>query len=162
MTAIVVDDEPLMLRAMSRAVSASPDMEAVTEFSACADVLTIRCFGTFEAYAHGKTLPFRRSKTKELLAFLVDCKGASVTGREISAKLWTDDCNEARCRNYLRQLFVDLRHTLDVVGAGDVLVQCGYSYALDPKHVDCDYYRFLETGHPEFPGGIHESVSLGG
>lgn len=238
MTAIVVDDEPLMLRALSRAVSASPDMEAVTEFSACADVLnwlqensvdvafldiemrgmgglalaekiqklrpdcrivfctgyeqyavaafrmhtsgyllkpvsaedvqreidyikggqsaqkllTIRCFGTFEAYAHGKTLPFRRSKTKELLAFLVDCKGASITGREISAKLWADDCNEARCRNYLRQLFVDLRHTLDVVGAGDVLVQCGYSYALDPKRVDCDYYRFLETGHPEFRG----------
>ena len=54
-------------------------------------LLTVRCFGMFEAYAHGKALTFRRSKTKELLAFLIDCKGAGTTAREIIAKMWADD-----------------------------------------------------------------------
>ena len=115
-------------------------------------LLTLRCFGMFEAYANGKRLPFRRNKTRELLAFLVDCRGAGATGGNISAKLWSDDCDEERCRTYLRQLFVDLRHTLRQVGAEDVLVQNGYSYSLDTSLVECDYYDYLETGQPEFRG----------
>ena len=59
---------------------------------------------------------------------------------------------EERCHNYLRQLFVDLRHTLEAVGAGDILIQNGYSYALDTRRIDCDYYDFLEKGRPEFRG----------
>ena len=115
-------------------------------------LLTVHCFGMFEAYAQGRTLSFRRSKTKELLAFLVDCKGAGTTSREISAKLWGDDCDEDRCRNYLRQLFVDLRHTLEDAGAEAVLIQSGYSYSLDTRRMSCDYYDYLRTGHPEFRG----------
>lgn len=115
-------------------------------------LLTVRCFGMFEAYAYGQKLNFRRSKTRELLAFLVDCKGAGITSREISAKLWGDDCDEERCRTYLRQLFVDLRHTLEAAGAEEVLIQSGYSYAVDPRRLDCDYYSYLETGRPEFRG----------
>lgn len=238
MTAIAVDDEPLMLRALTNAVAASPDIGQVVEFGSCADalawagenpvdvafldiemrgmggmalaeklrqlrpdcrivfttgyehyaveafrlrasgyllkpisaedvqaeidyikgrqsaekLLTVHCFGMFEAYAHGQKLDFRRSKTRELLAFLVDCKGAGTTSREISAKLWGDDCDEERCRNYLRQLFVDLRHTLESVGAEAVLIQSGYSYSLDTRRVECDYYDYLRTGRPEFRG----------
>ena len=33
--------------------------------------LTVKCFGNFEVYAHGEKLPFKRTKTKELFAFLV-------------------------------------------------------------------------------------------
>lgn len=238
MIAIAVDDEPLMLRALVKAVDASPDIEQVTAFSCSADaldwvrehpvdaafldiemrgmggmqlaekirelrpkcgiifctgyehyaveaiklrvsgyllkpvspgevqeeidylkgkrseekLLTVRCFGLFDAVSHGKPLTFRRSKTKELLAFLVDCKGSGTTAREISAKLWADDCNEERCRNYLRQLFADLRHTLAAVGAEAVLVQNGYVYSLDTRYIDCDYYDYLETGRPVFRG----------
>lgn len=238
MTAIAVDDEPLLLRALVRALEASPDIEQVAQFGSCADalawagehpadvafldiemrgmggmalaeklrqlrpncrivfttgyehyaveafklrasgyllkpisaedvqgeidhikgrhseeaLLTVHCFGMFEAYAQGRTLSFRRSKTKELLAFLVDCKGAGTTSREISAKLWEDDCDEDRCRNYLRQLFVDLRHTLEDAGAEAVLIQSGYSYSLDIRRMSCDYYDYLRTGHPEFRG----------
>ena len=39
-------------------------------------LLTIQCFGNFEVLHNGQSLPFKRKKTKELLAVLVDRNGA--------------------------------------------------------------------------------------
>ena len=39
MIAITVDDEPLMLYALSKAVKASPDITSVTEFGSCNETL---------------------------------------------------------------------------------------------------------------------------
>lgn len=120
--------------------------------TAKAQLLSVKCFGTFEVYAHGEALVFKRSKTKELLAFLVDRNGAGVTAKQIIAKLWPDSDSNEKCGNYLRQLFLDLRQALDRVGAGSVLVQQNYTYSLAPEKLDCDYYSYLETGKPEFFG----------
>lgn len=114
--------------------------------------LTVKCFGNFEVYSHGEKLTFRRTKTKELLAFLVDRKGAGVTGREICARLWSDQGEEKKKNNYLRQLFHDLRQTLEELKAESVLVQNNYSYSMDTEKIDCDYYSWLITGKPEFHG----------
>ena len=46
-------------------------------------LLDVKCFGNFEVYIQGKPLPFKRSKTKELLAFLVDLNGAGMTAKQI-------------------------------------------------------------------------------
>ena len=50
--------------------------------------LTVKCFGNFEVYAKGEKLTFKRSKTKELFAFLIDRNGAGVTVAEIGVALW--------------------------------------------------------------------------
>ena len=39
MIAIAVDDEPLMLGALTKAIKASPDFTAVTSFTSCEDAL---------------------------------------------------------------------------------------------------------------------------
>ena len=52
--------------------------------------LEVKCFGHFEVYAKGEKLNFKRSKTKELLAFLIDRKGAGVTVAEIAE--WFKTC----------------------------------------------------------------------
>ena len=39
MIAITVDDEPLMLYALSKAVKASPDITSVTAFGSCKEAL---------------------------------------------------------------------------------------------------------------------------
>ena len=39
MIAIAVDDEPLMLGALVKAIKASPDITAVTNFTSCEDAL---------------------------------------------------------------------------------------------------------------------------
>ena len=113
--------------------------------------LAVKCFGNFEVYAKGERLAFKRSKTKELFAFLVDRNGAGVTIAEIGVALWEND-NDPKIQNYIHQLFRDLRQTLEAVGAGDVFERNNYFYSVNPDKLDCDYHAFLKTGKPEFYG----------
>ena len=47
--------------------------------------LTVRCFGYFEVFWHGEPLKFERRQTKELLAYLVDRRGATCSAEEVVA-----------------------------------------------------------------------------
>ena len=237
MIAVAVDDEPLMLGALARAISASPDITTVAEFSDCektleylktnpADIafldinmrgmgglalaeqimqldprcrivfctgyeeyalsafqlhvsgyllkpisaqdvqreidhikglrqqekpLEVKCFGNFEVYANGEKLTFKRSKTKELFAFLVDRNGAGVTVAEIGVALWEND-KEQKTQNYIHQLFHDLRQTLGAIGMEDVFERNNYLYSINPNKIQCDYFNYLQWGKPEFFG----------
>lgn len=238
MIAIAVDDEILMLGALVKAISASPDIKEVTKFSDCeaalefvkgnavdiafldinmrgmgglalaeniiaarhdckivfctgyeeyaipafklhasgylmkpiaaedvqAEInnikgvrqkekpLTVKCFGNFEVYVKGEKLVFKRLKTKELLAFLIDRKGAGMTAREICAVLFPDDMDDTKNSAYLRQLVMDLKNTLKAVGAEGVLRHETPCYRVDTSLIQCDYLSYLETGKPEFFG----------
>lgn len=237
MIAIAVDDEPLMLGALTKAVKASPDITAVSGFTSCeealnfvqntpadiafldihmrgmgglslaekitgfcpdckivfctgyeeyaipafkihasgyllkpisaADVqaeidnikgvrrrekpLSVKCFGHFEVYINGEKLPFKRSKTKELFAFLVDRNGAGVTVAEIGVALWEKN-EEQKNQNYIHQLFHDLRQSLEAVGVDGVFERNQYFYSINPEKIECDYYTYLQTGNPPFRG----------
>lgn len=50
----------------------------------------IQTFGNFEIFIHQKPLVFPRSKAKEILAYLVDRRGASATSAEIASVLWDE------------------------------------------------------------------------
>lgn len=114
--------------------------------------LTIRCFGEFEVYAKGEILNFKRPKTKELLAYLVDRNGAGVTSNQICTILWENQVDDKKNRNCLYQLINDLKTTLEGVGASEVLKKKNGTYSIDTKKIDCDYVRYLAVGRPEFNG----------
>ena len=237
MIAIAVDDEPLMLGALTKAVKASPDITSVADFTSCeealdflksnpADIafldinmrgmgglslaekiiglspdckivfctgyeeyaipafklhasgylmkpisakdvqveidnikgirrnqkpLSVKCFGNFEVYAKGEKLVFKRSKTKELFAYLVDRNGAGVTVAEIGVALWENDEGQKN-QNYIHQLFRDLRQSLEAVGMEEIFERNNYFYSINPEKLDCDYYAYLKTGKPAFRG----------
>ena len=113
--------------------------------------LAVKCFGNFEVYAKGEKLTFKRSKTKELFAFLVDRNGAGVTVAEIGAALWENN-KEQKNQNYIHQLFRDLRQSLEAVGVEEIFERNNYFYSINPEKLDCDYYAYLKTGKPEFRG----------
>ena len=115
-------------------------------------LLTVQCFGNFEVYAKGEMLSFKRVKTRELFAFLVDRKGAGMTAKQICAVLFPDDTDDTKNSAYLRQLFMDLKNTLKSVGAEAVLCHETPCYRVDTSLIDCDYLSYLETGKPEFLG----------
>ena len=115
-------------------------------------LLKIHCFGNFDVFSGGKLLQFRRSRTKELFAYLVDRNGAGVTARQICAVLWDENTDDTKNMNYLRQLFSDLRLTLRSVGAEEVLQSGGNRYYLDMERLECDYADFLRRGRPAFYG----------
>ena len=113
--------------------------------------LTVKCFGNFEVYAKGEKLAFKRTKTKELFAFLVDRNGAGVTVAEIGVALWENN-EEQKHQNYIHQLFWDLRRSLEAVGVEALFERNHYFYSINPEKIDCDYYTYLKTGKPEFRG----------
>lgn len=238
MIAIAVDDEVLMLGALVKAITASPDIREVTKFSDCEEalefakknpldiafldinmrgmgglalaqkitdvrpnckivfctgyeeyaipafklrasgylmkpvsaedvqneidnvkglrqkekLLTVKCFGNFEVYAKSEKLMFKRLKSKELFAYLVDRNGASMTAKQICAVLFPDDEDDTKNSAYLRQLILDLKNTLKLVGAENVLRHETPCYRVDTSLIQCDYISYLETGKPEFHG----------
>ena len=114
--------------------------------------LTVKCFGNFEVYAKNEALVFKRLKTKELFAFLVDRNGAGMTAKQICAVLFPDDTDDTKNSAYLRQLVMDLKNTLKAVGADAVLCHETPCYRVDTNLLKCDYFGHLETGKPEFRG----------
>ena len=115
-------------------------------------LLDVKCFGNFEVYVKDERVTFKRSKTKELLAFLLDRRGAGMTAKQICAVLFAGDTDDAKNSAYLRQLFMDLKNTLKSVGAEAVLCHETPYYRVDTGLIKCDYISYLETGKPEFRG----------
>ena len=106
--------------------------------------LRIQCFGNFEVFAGEKPVFFQRSRTKELLAYLVDRMGAVCTMGELIGILWENTPDSASQRSQLRKLIADLRAAMKECGAEDMLIKQRNVIALDCSKVDCDYYRFLQ------------------
>ena len=115
-------------------------------------LLTVHCFGAFEVYVKEEKLVFKRLKTKELFAFLVDRNGAGMTIKQMCAALFSDDTDDTKNSAYLRQLIMDLKNTLKAVGAENVLCHETPCYRVDTTLIKCDYISHLETGKPEFRG----------
>ena len=114
--------------------------------------LTVKCFGNFEVYAKNEKVMFKRLKSKELFAFLVDRNGAGMTAKQICAVLFPDDTDDSKNAAYLRQLVLDLKNTLKTVGADAVFCHETPCYRVDTALIKCDYISYLETGKPEFRG----------
>ena len=85
--------------------------------------IKIQCFGNFEIFVGGRALAFKRSKSKELLAYLVDRNGATCTNGEMLAVLWEDKPDTASLRSHLRNLIFDLSHTLEDAGVTGLLIR---------------------------------------
>ena len=114
--------------------------------------ITVKCFGNFEVYAKNQKLIFKRLKTKELFAFLVDRNGAGMTAKQICAVLFPEDSDDNKNAAYLRQLVLDLKNTLRSVGAENVFCHETPCYRIDTNLIRCDYISYLETGKPVFYG----------
>ena len=109
-----------------------------------ADRLLVRCFGSFEVFWNGEPLRFGRRQAKELLAYLVDRRGASCTAEEIISALWGEDYDLRTAKQRVRNLVFDLRSTLRQIGMENVLIRQGSCIAIRSELLDCDYYRMLE------------------
>lgn len=105
-------------------------------------LLDVVCFGNFDVFASGKLINFRRSISKELLACLIDRRGAKMTIPELYAIAC--DSRKDLSRQSVYQALYSLKATLNAVGADEVLISEPGSYAIDISRVSCDYYRLLD------------------
>lgn len=106
--------------------------------------IVAQTFGHFEILVDGKTLDFRRSKSKELLAYLVDRRGAGVTRQDAFAALWEDRLYDISMQKQMDVVIRSLRDTLQKYGIGDLFELKNRNLRILPELIDCDVYRFLE------------------
>lgn len=106
-----------------------------------------QCFGNFEVYCDNKPIQFSLSKTKELLAYLVDRKGTECRKNEIIAALFEDDFNI----EYYKKLRKDLIETFVLLGIEETLAISRGSLAINKELVECDYYDYLEGNQAKSP-----------
>lgn len=112
--------------------------------SALTHPIQVRTFGGFEVIVDGKPLVFTRAKSKELLACLIDRRGAGLTTREACSLLWEDGVYNVARKNYFQTIVHDLRQTLKDAGIESLLVKTRNQIAIRAEELDCDSYRFLD------------------
>ena len=102
-----------------------------------------RTFGNFELFVDGKPLAFKQAKCKELLAYLVDRRGNSVTRAEAFAILWEDRLYDRSMQKQLDVIIRSLRATLQENGIASILEMKSGTLRILPERFRCDLYRFL-------------------
>ena len=102
-----------------------------------------KCFGNFEVFIDNEPVKFKRSKTKEYLAYLVD-RGVICSTAEIEAVIF----ERVYFDSYIRQLRKDLVDTFTEKGCENALILEWNRQGIRTQLVDCDYYRWL-AGDPE-------------
>lgn len=103
----------------------------------------IMTFGNFEVFIDGKPVKFQYTKTKEMLAYLVDRNGAMCTNGELIGILWEDDENAGARISYLKNLRADLITTLKKYDCDHILARKRGEIGIIPDKVKCDYYEWL-------------------
>ena len=106
--------------------------------------ITVQTFGHFEILVDGKTMDFRRSKAKELLAYLVDRRGAGVTRQDAFMALWEDREYDVPMQKQMDVVVRSLRETLQTYGIGNLFEMKNRSLRILPEMIDCDMYHYLE------------------
>ena len=131
--------KPLTIQSLRDELDYVPEMRKTSQ-----DKLIVRCFGYFDVYWRGKPVIFGRKQSKELLAYLIDRRGAACTANEIALALWETEGTEKAEHNRLRVLLSDLRSTLKKIGMEEALIREHRELAVRTDMIDCDYYRLLE------------------
>ena len=78
--------------------------------------LRVQCFGTFEVFIDDNPVTFKRQKTKELFAYLIDRVGANCTMGQLMTALWEDGEDNSSRQSNLRNLIADLKSTFNEYG----------------------------------------------
>ena len=99
-------------------------------------------FGNFEFFVNGQAVRFERSRSKELLAYLIDKRGASCTRAELLVDIFEDGVSEGANQG-LSQAFFALMKTLKKYGIDNIIIKNRNSYAIDTSKINCDYYDYL-------------------
>ena len=103
-----------------------------------------RTFGEFDFLVDGKVVSFDRAKAKELLAFLIDRHGGTVTRPYIYSALFEGKYYDRAAQKYLDVIIRSLRSTLEKAGVEDILEMSRGALRIRPEKLECDLYRFLE------------------
>lgn len=105
--------------------------------------IRVQCFGDFEVFVDGAPLDFEKSKAKELLAYMVERRGAGCSAARIAAALWEDGIYDRARQKQFSAIRSSLMKTLSGAGADEVVNKGAHELCVDPEAFECDYYEAL-------------------
>ncbi len=107
--------------------------------------LKVKCFGQFEVLYGGIPIDFKRSQCKEVLAYLIDKRGALVSEEELRYLLWSEEEDTEKKRRYIRNIISDIRTAFRAYGLEDIIINDNKGcYSLNKEKISCDLYDYLE------------------
>ena len=106
--------------------------------------IEVKTFGNFEMFCDGKIVKFGRSKSKELLAFLIDKNGTTASGSEIIVNLWEEKDVDRTTRSMLHNLVGDIKKTLQEYGILDIFETKRNTFWIKKDKIICDYFDLLD------------------
>ena len=110
--------------------------------------LEAKTFGNFTLMYENKVVKFTRTKSDELMGYLIYKKGSSVKTKELISVLYGEHADSARYGSNFRNLIVDIKRTLGELGIQNFFVAEYNNFRINPEVIKCDYYDFLE-GDPK-------------
>ena len=114
------------------------------EFQRAQKRVFIQTFGNFEMFVDGQPVNFKYQRTKEVVAVLVNNRGAQTTNGEIIASLWEDDGDPEKKQSYLGNLRQDLQNTFTKLKLDGIILKQRGSMAIAKDKVECDLFDWLE------------------
>ncbi len=105
--------------------------------------LEAKTFGNFTLMYENKVVKFSRTKSDELLGYLIYKKGSSVKTKELISVLWGEHADSARYGSSFRNLIVDIKHNLSELQIQNFFITEYNNFRINPEVIKCDYYDFL-------------------
>jgi len=109
-----------------------------------AHTVYVQTFGGFDVFVDNDRVAFKYSKSKELLAYLVNKRGNSVTRREVFSILWEDRAYDRSMQKQLDVIIRSLRNTLTEYGIDMIFELKSGAMRIIPEKISCDAYNFWD------------------
>lgn len=113
------------------------------ETNAVTKGVQVKTFGNFEVFVNDTPVIFHRSKSKEILAYLVDKQGTPVTRKEVAAVVLGRDDYERQTQAVLNTYLSTMKNDLAEAGIEDMFVMKNGEFAVNPSAFRCDMYDFI-------------------
>lgn len=102
-----------------------------------------RTFGNFDLLVDGKPVTFSRTKSKEILAYLIDRQGGSVSRADVFAAIWGDREYDYSMQKQLDVYIRSLQETLREYGVPEIYELKRGTLRVVPEKFECDLYQLL-------------------
>lgn len=124
--------------------------------------LEVKTFGNFTLLYENKVIKFSRTKSPELLAYLIYKRGSSVQTKELLTVLYGEHADSSKYGASLRNLIVDIKQSLAALEIQNFFITEYNNFRINPESLKCDYYDFLsgdETAIKSFAGEFMSQYS---
>ena len=105
--------------------------------------LEAKTFGNFTLLYENKVIKFSRTKSNELLAYLIYKNGSSVKTKELITVLYGADADSSRYGANLRNLIVDIKRSLSDLEIQNFFITEYNNFRINPEVIKCDFYDFI-------------------